>query len=719
MIYRILPFLNWFKDYKFIHFRHDVIAGITVALVLIPQSMAYAQLANLPAYFGLYAAFLPPMIASLFGSSRQLATGPVAMVSLMTAAALEPIATAGSAGYVAYAILLALMVGVFQFLLGAFRLGLVINFISHPVVNGFTNAGALIIATSQLPNLLGVSIEKAEHHYETVFRAIMAATDFTHLPTLLLAALAFTIMLVLKRINPKIPNVLVAVVVTTLISWLIKFENSFETDISRIRSPEVSEAVLALNSSMEEYDQQQQERLELTDTIMEAEEKYETYSKEVLELRYQESLITLHMDQLKQQATDLRVSLKAYQLRAVTVSDGYMEFYFEDELPGNVEIDKNIWRLSVGNNRLNTEKLKIAGGGKVVGNIPRGLPEIGIPGLDFNIIMRLLPMVIIISLIGFMEASAVAKAMAAKTGQRLDPNQELIGQGLANILGSFGKSYPVSGSFSRSAVNIQAGAITGMSGLFTSCMVIIALLFLTPLMYHLPQSVLAAIIMNAVLGLLNVKGLIHSWRAKKFDGMVTIITFVGTLGFAPHLERGILIGVVISLVEALYLHMRPGIAILSRHWDGSFRESCRWSLQRCKHILVIRYFGSLFFANASYLEDKILQEVSEMPDIRHVLIVGNGINEIDATGEEALSILITRLKESGYGVSISGLHSQILDTLKRTHLYDKIGEENMYRSVQRAVKSIHKKAHKDSPEKVCPLLKPVMSDEPDLSQTGK
>ncbi len=225
MISRFFPFLRWFQGYDLNGFRADLISGLTVALVLIPQSMAYAQLAGLPAYYGLYAAFLPPMIAALFGSSRQLATGPVAVVSLMTSASLEPLATAGSGGYIAYAILLALMVGIFQFALGVLRLGLVVNFLSHPVVNGFTNAAALIIASSQLDKMFGVYVDKAEHHYETIVRVAEAAFHYTHWPTLGMGLLAFVIMYVLKRLYPRIPNVLVAVAVTTTLSWGFHFQH--------------------------------------------------------------------------------------------------------------------------------------------------------------------------------------------------------------------------------------------------------------------------------------------------------------------------------------------------------------------------------------------------------------------------------------------------------------------------------------------------------------
>ena len=233
---KIFPFLDWFKGYDLRCLKNDAVAGITVALVLIPQSMAYAQLAGLPAYYGLYAALLPPIVAALFGSSRQLATGPVAIVSLITATALESTATVGSQGYISYALLLALMVGVFQFSLGVLRLGLVINFLSHPVVNGFSNAAAIIIATSQLPKMLGVYVDKANFHYETIIRVLQAAVHYLHWPSLLMGVIAFAIMILLKRYNSRVPGVLAAVVVTTIMSWAFRFEHNTTIGLSILKS---------------------------------------------------------------------------------------------------------------------------------------------------------------------------------------------------------------------------------------------------------------------------------------------------------------------------------------------------------------------------------------------------------------------------------------------------------------------------------------------------
>jgi MFS superfamily sulfate permease-like transporter len=263
MIYKFLPFLLWFKDYSIGKFRIDLLAGITVALVLIPQSMAYAQLAGLPAYYGLYAAFLPPMVAALFGSSRQLATGPVAVVSLMSAASLEPLATAGSPEFIAYSIVLAMTVGIFQFSLGVLRLGLVVNFLSHPVVNGFTNAAAIIIASSQFSKFFGVYVDKAEHHYETLIRVAQAAIDYTHFPTLLYGVGAVAIMYTLRKINPRIPNVLIAVAVTTVLSYFTGFNKDSYVASDAIQINGFEEKVEAFNHSVREIERVGQKRADV------------------------------------------------------------------------------------------------------------------------------------------------------------------------------------------------------------------------------------------------------------------------------------------------------------------------------------------------------------------------------------------------------------------------------------------------------------------------
>jgi len=702
---RIFPFLAWFEDFTGATLRADLISGVTVALVLIPQSMAYAQLAGLPAYYGLYAAFLPVSIAALFGSSRQLATGPVAVVSLMTSAALSPLAKAGSEAFIAYAILLAMMVGVFQLALGILRLGIAVNFLSHPVVNGFTNAAAIIIATSQLSKLFGVHVDEAEHHYETIYRVINAALGYTHWPTFGMAVLAFVIMYGLRRLNPKIPNVLVAVVITTILSWATKFENNVKTDLPHIQSEPVVSVIRDYNACLEEIERVSAERTGLWPALEKAQKASGRHSAEVMKLRHEIALLTLHLEECKEHSQTSRARLRSFLFETAEGEGGEKEFYLWGKAPSGENSDGRHWRLKVGNDVLKEDAIILTGAGAVVGKIPRGLPKFSAPRLDFGFIVQLFPMAAIISLLGFMEAISIAKAMAAKTGQRLDPNQELIGQGLANIVGSISQSYPVSGSFSRSAVNLQAGALTGLSSVFTSCVVVITLLLFTPLLYHLPQAVLAAIIMMAVVGLINVTGFIHAWQAQRYDGVISIMTFIFTLVFAPHLDKGIMIGVGLSLALYLYRNLRPGMAVVSLHPDGSLRDASRHKLERCRHIAAVRFDGPLFFASCNFLEDKILEQVAAMPELRHVLIISHGINELDASGEDMLSQLLGRLRNAGYDVSFSGLKDNVLDVLKRTHLYEEIGEDHMFPTQAAAIEAIHAKAHENSQEKECPLLK--------------
>ena len=552
---RFLPFLDWIgqvRDPKV--FRADLIAGITVALVLIPQSMAYAQLAGLPPYYGLYASFLPVIVASLWGSSAQLATGPVAVVSLLTASTLAAYVTIGSDEFIAMAIVLALLVGVVQFLLGVFRLGVIVNFLSHPVILGFTNAAALIIGLSQLNKIFGVTKPRSEFFANDIYEVILQIPD-THIPTLIMGVAAIVIMWSLNKYAPKVPGVLVAVALATVVSWYFGFQQH---------------------------------------------------------------------------------------------------------------------------------------GGQVVGEIPEGLPSLSMPQLSWDMVVTLLPSAFVISLVGFMEAISIAKAMASKSKQRIDPNQELIGQGLANMVGSLGQSYPVSGSFSRSAVNFNAGAVTGMSAVFTALVVLITLLFLTPLLFHLPQAVLAAVIMMAVFGLINVKAIKHAWQANVHDGLAAIVTFIATLAFAPHLDNGIMLGAGLAIVLFLYSTMKPRVAILGRYKDGTLRDvKMNPDLGTDENILAIRYDGSLYFANVSFFEDAILEAQAHKPEAHFTLIVGDGINQLDASGEEILHNVISRLRGNGITVIFSGLKKQVLDTLERTGLRKTIGEENIFPTADQALESIY------------------------------
>ena len=269
--------------------------------------MAYAQLAGMPSYYGLYAAFLPPMIAALFGSSRQLATGPVAVVSLMTAASLAPLATAGSDGYIAYALLLSLIVGTFQFLLGVLRLGLVVNFLSHPVVNGFTNAGAIIIATSQLEKMFGVYVDGREHHYETIIEVCKSAMHSTHWPTLVIGVSAFVLMFVLKKVAPKVPNVLVAVGLATIISWAIGFQHDTKADVATIQSEKTKDLIAAFNAAMLAKPELEKKQTEVSNILDEAKKAHDNLA--VLDAEHENNRIQVEIKGLNVQA---RTTVRSY-----------------------------------------------------------------------------------------------------------------------------------------------------------------------------------------------------------------------------------------------------------------------------------------------------------------------------------------------------------------------------------------------------------------------
>jgi SulP family sulfate permease len=332
--------------------------------------------------------------------------------------------------------------------------------------------------------------------------------------------------------------------------------------------------------------------------------------------------------------------------------------------------------------------LEISGGGAVVGTIPQGLPALKAPTIDFGVVAQLLPAAITIALLGFMEAISIAKAMATRTKQRVDANQELIGQGLGNIVGGLFQSYPVSGSFSRSAVNIGAGAVTGFSSVVTSLIVVIVLLWLTPLLYHLPQATLAAVIMMAVFGLINVGIFKHIWKTQRSDGMVAVITFFLTLMLAPHLDYGILIGAAMALGLYLLRTMHPRVAVLGRYWDGTLRDAEYYQLETCPNITMIRFDGSLYFANTSYFEDKVLERSSQKPDLKYVIVDGEGINQIDASGEDMLATMVERLEDIGVKVIFTEFKHQAYDVLKRSGFIDKVGEEHFFRNVERALRHV-------------------------------
>ncbi|WP_372680110.1 SulP family inorganic anion transporter [Desulfosarcina sp.] len=698
---RMLPFLEWLPGYRAGHLKADLFAGLTVALVLVPQSMAYAQLAGLPAYYGLYAAFLPPAAAALFGSSRQLATGPVAVVSLMTAVALQPLAAAGSQAYIGYAVLLALMVGLLQFGLGILRLGLVVNFLSHPVVAGFTNAAAIIIATGQISKLFGVAVDTSDYHYHTMVRVVEAALYYTHWPTLMMGLFAFTVMLVLKKITLRIPNVLVAVAATTLISWATGFEQQVTMPLESVVDADTRALIVHFNAETTQLNQMEDRRTRINETLRQA--TTAGHRMMVIDSRRDLEILNYQMALKAEKAATYRHRIRRLLFEAGRTRHGDLRFFSADHRQSDTQKVGRIWRLMVGNAPLDASALTFSGGGEVVGTIPKGLPDFSFPEIDGHGAMALMPPAAIIALLGFMEAISIAKAMAAKTGQRIDPNQELMGQGLANMIGSVAQSYPVAGSFSRSAVNLQAGAVSGLSSVIASLTVVTTLFFFTPLLYHLPQSVLAAIIMMAVAGLINVRGFIHAWRAQWFDGVISVITFACTLAFAPHLDRGIIVGVGLSLCVFLYRSMRPHVVDLSMGLDKALHDVVTHGLKECRYIDVVRFDGPLFFANASYLEDQIRHRRSIKKALKHIIISAESITDMDASGQESLSLIVDRVRSAGIDISLSTVHEPVMQVLRRTHLLYKISEDHIYPTLKHAVRAVHEQTHKGGSEKNCPL----------------
>ena len=557
---RLFPFMAWLPNITKETIKADLISGLTVALVAIPQSLAYAQLAGVPPYYGLYASFLPVIIGALWGSSPALSTGPVAMTSLLTAASVMTLAKFGTDQFYAYVILMALLSGLFQVVLGVARMGVLIKFLSYPVLRGFINAAAIIIALAQLPAMLGLKLEHGPHFMIDVLHVI-EHSEHTHLPSLAFGLGALLMLVLLKRYTPKLPGVLLVVVITTTISYLVGFE---------------------------------------------------------------------------------------------------------------------------------------ADGGTVVGKIPQGLPSFSLPPFDPVASMHMLPAAFVIAIISFMEAMSSSKIIAIKKRIKWDENQELVGQGLAKIAAAFSTGMPVSGSFSRSALNLATGARTGLASVFSAVVVLITLFFFTPALYHLPKPVLAAIIMMAVFSLIDIEVIKEAWAASLQDGIAGVVTFIATLAFAPNIQNGILTGILLSLVLFLARTMRPAVVMLGVDEQGNLRSAKRYNLPKLHpQITAIRFDGQLYFANVSYFEEAVLYLVCSDPDLRHILVVGDGINGLDASGVDMLKNLLDRLHRNGVGISFANLKDNVLEVLRRTGLEEMIGKENIYPSVQIAIASIKRQLEID------------------------
>jgi len=683
LLLRFFPFLLWFPVSSTI-LRGDLVAGITGALVLVPKAMAYAQLSGLPLYYGLYTAFVPAILGALWGSSRQLATGPVAIVSLMTAAAVTPLALPYSEEYIGLALLLTLLVGLIQLILGLVKLGSIVNFVSHPVILGFMNAAAIIIGLSQIDMLLGIPKGRSDFFLKDIWEMLRYLPQ-THLPTLAIAIFGLILMLAMKRISAlSKASVLIAVAVTTLLSFIIGFEHKSSGLTSDIVTPAARKLVADYDDTATRIGELSAAATSLSGQLRQAEK--EDDARLAANLRHQIDLMKLDIHALEvDNSKHLHTIRRLYFVRGKTGENMPEALYQADNIPDKIVTDGRKWHIK----KIEHGEIQLVGGGDVVGKVPSGLPSFRLPAFSLDAVLQLLTAALIISLVAFMESISMAKAMASKNKQRIDPNQELIGQGLANIGGSLFQAYPACGSFTGSAINLQAGAKTGFAMVFNGIFVAATLLFLTPFLYHLPKAVLAVIILLAVTGLVTPQALKHTWKASRTDGIVALVTFVVTLLAAPHLDKGIMIGTALSIGLYLYRSMAPRVAILGRHDDGTLRDiKVNPDLRTSALLTAIRFDGSLYFANISHFEDAVLASVAEHKNAKYLLIVGDAINYIDSSGEEMIHHLVAQLRESGVELVFSGLKKQILDVMRATKLYNLIGERNIFATEDQALAAI-------------------------------
>lgn len=552
MFKRFVPLLGQTEGYNRALFQQDIVAGLTVGIMLIPQGMAYALIAGMPPIYGLYASLVPIFIYALFGSSRQLSVAPVAMMSLLTAAGVAPLAGDDVERYIALALLLALMVGIIQLSMGLLRFGFLTNFLSHPILAGFTSAAALIIGLSQLKHLLGIDLARSHHIHEIILQAFQRANEINSI-TVIIGIMCMAILMGLKAWKKSFPGALVVVLFSTLVVWILS-------------------------------------------------------------------------------------------------------------LAGN--------------------------GVKIVGAVPGGLPEFQIPALNWADLQALLPTALAISMVGFMESIAVAKVYATKKGYRLDANQELMGLGLANILGSLFQAFPTAGGFSRTAVNAQAGAQTQVAALVTTGIIGLTLLFLTPLFYYLPNAVLASIVMVAVFGLIDWKEALHLWKVDRKDFGLMMITFFATLGLG--IEQGILVGVVASLLIVIHQSSTPHTAIEGRlPGTTSYRNVVRNPQALTDPgIVIFRMDAALYFANTAHFKDRIEEIKAANTPLNALILNFFPINHIDSSAAHILEEIIHDLQNEGTQVLIVGIKGPVRDVLVKAGLIELIGEENFFLEMHEAVVSV-------------------------------
>jgi SulP family sulfate permease len=546
------PILQWLPKYRKEMLFGDAISGITAGILAIAQGMAYAMIAGLPPVFGLYAAMTPQIIYVLLGTSRQLSIGPVAMDSLIVAAGISAIGILGIEEYILAAVFLAFFVGIIQVILGVLKLGFLANFLSKPVLNGFTSAAALIIGLSQLKHLLRVDMQQT-NKIHILFQEVILNFSETHFLSLGLGLVGIILIKVFQKINKKIPAIL------------------------------------------------------------------------------------------------------------IVVSLGTIVMYFTQ------------WQLQ---------------GIKIVGEIPVGLPKIGMPTLDKQLIIDLFPVAITLAVVGFTEAISIAKAIEEKhTDYQVDPNQELIAVGSGNIIGSFVQSYPTTASFSRSAIQDQGGAKSGIASLFSAALVLLTLLFLTPLFYYLPIPILAAIIMVSIFGLIDIKYLRQLWKKNRDECLVFLITFIITMTVG--IPQGIVIGILLSLLTMIFRTSKPHIAILGKIKNTEYYKNVNRfeeDITVDKRILIFRFDAQLFFGNQDYFKKELLKQVAiKGAELELIIINAEAINYIDSSALNMLEKVCTDLRETKIKIMITGAIGPIRDIIFNHKLITIIGTDNLFINTSEAV----------------------------------
>jgi SulP family sulfate permease len=492
------------------------------------------------------------------------------------------------------------------------------------------------------------------------------------------------------------------VVITTLVSYYAGFAHNSKARVDDFANAEVAAAINGYINVANNIRDLSTEITAHSAAVRVAQKASDGAT--IADLEYRIDMMRIGLANLEAENKGRLKSLALLKLeRGKAPEAEYAAIHIAGEIPAGTETDGRSWHVK----KIEKGEIRLVGGGDVVGNIPGGLPGFRLPPLGLDAMLSLFSAALIIALVAFMESISMAKAMAATTKDKIDPNQELIGQGLANIGGSFFQCYPACGSFTGSAINLQAGAKTGFAMVFNGVFVAVTLLFLTPYLYHLPKAVLAVIILLAVTGLITPAALKHTWKASRSDGITALITFVATLGFAPHLDKGIMIGAMLAILLHLYSTMKPRVAILGRMPDGSLRDAGVNNLPASKVVTAVRFDGRLYFANVSYFEDAVLNAVAENPEAPYLLVVGNGINDLDASGEEVIHHLVERLNENGIVVIFSGLKKQVTDVMRATGLYDVIGEKRFFSTAEQALERIYSRAEyagEDDPLKPPPRV---------------